>query len=129
MTGSGDWVRVSDFPSRDDASRAGAMLLESGIVATLEDGDGSTALAVLPADVERACELLDVAPPVAAPPPLDEPLSPEAVRWRIPRERLPWFVLGYVVVLLVVGGAVFVVVAWLLGGFDSTEVPNTTFPS
>ena len=129
MTGSGEWVRVSDFASRDEASRAGAMLLESGIVATLEEGDGTTALAVLPDDVARACELLDVAPPQAAALPLDEPLSPEAVRWRLPRERLHWFVIGYVAVLVGVAAVVFLVVVWLLGGFDSTEMPNTTFPS
>lgn len=128
MTGSGDWVRVHDFPSRDDASAAGARLLESGIVAMLEDGDDVTGLAVLPADVERACELLGVAVPETPLPSLDEPLPPDAGRWRLPREHLPWFVLGYLVVLVALGVIVFFVVAWLLGAFDSTELPNTTLP-
>jgi hypothetical protein len=121
-----EWVRVIDFPSEAEASQAGARLLESGIVAVLEDETGNTSLAVQPGDVVRACEVLGVAAPATAEPvlPLDVPLSREEVRWRFPRERLGVFVAGYVAALLVLGVVVFFVVVWLLGGYDSAEIPE-----
>jgi hypothetical protein len=128
VNGSYDWVRLTELESSDAASQAGALLLESGIVATVDDdvdGDG-TVLSVLPDDVSRACEILGIDEPVAAPLPFDAPLPVEATRWRIPRERIGLFAVGYLVVLIAVSIAVFFVVAWILGGFDSTEVPNVT---
>jgi hypothetical protein len=39
------------------------------------------------------------------------------------------FIIGYLVVLVALSVAVFYVVVWLLGGYDSTEVPNVTVPN
>jgi hypothetical protein len=127
MTESG-WVQVIDFPSEAEASQAGAMLLESGIVALREDDSGVTSLAVQADDVERACELLGVAVPGPAVLPLEVPLGREQVRWRFPRERLGLFIIGYVVALAVLATGVFFLVVWLLGGYDSTEIPDLTVP-
>lgn len=127
MIENGDWVDLTEFDSIDEASRAGALLLESGIVAALgEDDTSPTMLSVLPDDVARACEILGVDEPATPVLPLDQPLPTEATRWRFPRERMALFVIGYIVVLVGLSVGVFFVVAWILGGFDSTEVPPVT---
>jgi hypothetical protein len=124
-----DWVSVTDFSTRDQAQRAGASLLESGIVATVDDEAGLFVLSVMPDDVSRACELLGVPEPTPVALPLDEPLPVESTKWRLPRERLPLFIIGYLVVLVGMSAAIFFVVVWLLGGYDSTEMPTITTPS
>ena len=128
MIGNDDWVRITEFPSHEEASSAGASLLESGVVATLDDEAGYVVLSVLPDDVSRACELLGVAEPAADVLPLDQPLPAERIKWRFPRERLGLFIVGYLVVLVALCVVIFFVVVWLLGGYESTEMPSVRQP-
>jgi hypothetical protein len=126
------FVRVHELPTGDAARAAGASLLTSGVVSVIDEpaaDGGSFGLLVLPDDVPRACELLGVSEPVLGPAliPLDQPLPVETTKWRLPRDKLPIFALGYVLVIVLVCVAVFFTVVWLLGGYDNVDPGSRRF--
>jgi hypothetical protein len=114
------FVWIIDYDDPDDARRAGATLLASGIVAEVDVVGELHSLSVMEDQVERGCELLGLPVPEVSPTVPWEPSSSDQpakrLRWRYPRERVPWLVAGYVLVVVLLTIGVFVAAVFVFGG-------------
>jgi len=128
-------TRIAPFGSRSDADEAGRRLLEAGVGPIVdeepdpESGRSVWWLSTLTVDAGRACEVLGVELPegVRAAEDLEQPLTKEQTKWRIPREKVWKFILLYIGILIAVSVAAFIITVFVLGGFD-TDVPVPTTP-